>query len=141
VFYRQGYLSIDTRRSVRVRVAGPQATLTIKGKSEGAARDEFEYTIPIEDAEQLLCRLCLKPLIEKTRYTVIHAGHKWEIDEFHGENEGLLVAEIEIDDDSQLVAIPEWAGDEVTEDARYFNLNLVKRPYSTWPEAGKWPTI
>ena len=130
--YRQGYLSMDPARSVRVRIAGDSAAVTIKGPSSGAARSEFEYPIPIHDAEEILAELCVKPIIAKTRHIVLFAGHKWEIDEFQGENEGLIIAEVEIDDASREIALPDWAGAEVTGDARYFNLNLVTHPYNSW---------
>ena len=130
--YRQGYLSLDPERSVRVRTAGDKGFITIKGKSEGAGRDEFEYPIPVEDARQLLEQLCIRPLIEKIRYTVKRDGLKWEIDEFMGENQGLVVAEVELEDERQEIPKPDWLGDEVTGDPRYFNLNLVRNPYSRW---------
>lgn len=132
VQYRQGYLSTDPERSVRVRTAGDRAFITIKGKSSGAARDEFEYSIPAADARELLERLCVHPLIEKTRHIVRHAGLKWEIDEFAGANRGLIMAEVELKDADQEIAKPEWIGDEVTGDARYYNLRLVSSPYSEW---------
>jgi len=134
--YRQGYLSLDPERSVRVRMAGDRGFLTIKGKSEGAGRDEFEYSIPAADARQMLDRLCVPPTIEKTRYVVRANGLKWEIDDFAGENRGLIVAEVELEDERQEIVKPEWLGDEVTADARYYNLNLVGRPYSQWQQEG-----
>src|SRR5438105_657279 len=124
--HRQGYLSTDPDRSVRVRVAGGKAFITVKGKSEGAARDEYEYTIPIEDAKKMLRTLCVKPLIEKTRYVVKHGKRKWEIDRFARENKGLVIAELETDDASREIEKPDWVGEEVTGDPRYFNLNLVQ---------------
>jgi adenylate cyclase len=127
----QGYLNRDEERTVRVRIAGARAFLTIKGMNTGAARAEFEYEIPLVDAEQLV-KICDGPLIEKTRYTVAYAGMIWEIDEFHGENEGLVVAEVELEAAEQTFARPEWLGLEVTADARYFNSNLAMRPYSSW---------
>jgi adenylate cyclase len=127
----QGYLNRDEERTVRVRIAGAGAYLTIKGKNEGAVRAEFEYEIPVADAEQLL-KLCDGPLIEKTRHTVVYAGMTWEIDEFHGANEGLVVAEIELEDAEQTFTTPAWIGREVTADVRYFNSNLAVRPYASW---------
>ena len=115
-----------------MRLAGEEGALTIKSQSEGAAREEFEYEIPREDAQRMLDKIWLKPLIEKTRYEVFHAGHKWEIDEFHGVNEGLVIAEVELEDPAEEIRKPDWIGKEVTGDARYFNLNLVKQPYSLW---------
>jgi CYTH domain-containing protein len=104
----------------------------VKGPSQGAARAEFEYEIPLDDAEAMLDSLCERPLIDKTRYRVEHAGHTWEVDEFHAENEGLVIAEVELASESEGVSLPEWIGDEVTADPRYANSNLVKRPYRTW---------
>ena len=131
--YRQGYLSTEPDRSVRVRIAGDKALLTIKGRSEGASRDEFEYSIPHADAQAMLADLCLKPLIEKTRHRVPHGGVTWEVDEFEGENRGLIVAELETDEETaRRVEKPDWLGDEVTGDARYFNVSLVRLPYLRW---------
>jgi len=129
--FRQGYLNRDKERTVRVRIAGEQAYLTIKGISIGASRAEFEYEIPVTDAEQLLL-LCDGPLIEKTRYLVPHAGMVWEVDEFHGANHGLVVAEIELQSEDQQFDKPSWAGQEVTDDKRYFNSSLAGYPYNTW---------
>jgi adenylate cyclase len=132
VLHRQGYLSTDPERSVRVRVAGAKAFVTIKGKARGAARDEFEYEIPVKDGEQLLRMLCLKPLIEKTRYTVHKGKLKWEIDEFAGENRGLVIAEVETPGPRSRIAKPGWVGREVTSDSRYSNINLTKCPFKKW---------
>jgi CYTH domain-containing protein len=129
--YVQGYLNRDKARTVRVRVAGDQAYLTIKGKSEGATRTEFEYPIPMDDARALLA-LCDGPLIEKTRYRVPHAGFTWDVDVFEGANSGLVVAEIELESETQHFERPDWLGEEVTHDARYFNSNLASHPVSTW---------
>ena len=131
VRFIQGYLNHDRERTVRVRIAGNRAFLTIKGISTGATRQEFEYEIPVVDAEQLL-QICEGPLIEKTRHTVDYAGMTWEVDEFHGANDGLVVAEIELADAAQTFARPVWIGTEVTSDARYFNSNLAMRPYASW---------
>jgi len=131
--YLQGYISVDPERNVRVRVAGAEASLTIKGKSENSIREEFEYRIPMEDADRMLAKICIKPLIEKIRYIVVQDGKlKWEIDEFAGENRGLIIAEVEMEGDQELVVKPDWLGQEVTDDPRYFNFNLVKHPYSEW---------
>lgn len=130
--YRQGYLATEPERNVRVRLAGPKAKLTIKGKAEGIARIELEYSIPVEDAETMLDRLCHQPLIEKVRHTVDHEGHEWVIDEFAGVNQGLIVAEIELEAEDQDFPLPPWAGEEVTHDPRYLNANLVSKPYSAW---------
>ncbi|HOT28563.1 MAG TPA: CYTH domain-containing protein [Candidatus Ozemobacteraceae bacterium] len=135
VFYRQGYLSTAKERTVRVRIAGDRGFLTIKGESSGAARAEYEYEIPAVDAREMLERLCEKPLIEKTRYTVAFAGRKWEIDEFAGENEGLIVAEIEFSGEGVHFELPSWAGREVTGDPRYFNSSLARNPWRNWNTA------
>jgi CYTH domain-containing protein len=132
ISYRQGYLSIDPERTVRVRVAGDQGYLTIKGKTEGMSRSEFEYFIPLADATQLLDTLCLRPLIEKVRYCVPYAGCLWEIDEFAGENKGLILAEVELETCDQQVELPPWAGKEVTTDPRYYNASLSQNPYRNW---------
>jgi CYTH domain-containing protein len=130
--YRQGFLSTEPERTVRVRVAGPRGSITVKGKNVGARRAEFEYEIPVADAERMLDTLCKRPLIEKVRYTVAVAPHTWEIDVFEGENAGLVVAEIELRSEDEAFDKPEWVGDEVTGDPRYFNSNLVSNPYQTW---------
>lgn len=129
--YRQGYLNRDKERTVRVRIAGDKAFLTIKGISIGASRAEFEYAIPLADAAQLLL-ICDGPLIEKTRYIVQHAGMTWEVDEFHGANDGLIVAEIELQSENQTFEKPAWVGREVTDDKRYYNSNLSIQPYANW---------
>lgn len=130
--YRQGYLSAHADTTVRVRVVGEKGWLTIKGRSVGASRAEFEYEIPFNDAQHLLDNLCEKPLIDKTRYRRRHAGLVWEIDEFHGANRGLVVAEVELRDEAQVVAMPPWVGDEVTADRRYANSSLVRTPFRSW---------
>jgi adenylate cyclase len=132
---RQGYLSRDRERTVRVRIAGKRASLTIKGAAKGTSRAEFEYHIPLRDAEALLA-LCDRPPLEKNRYTVKQAGVTWEIDEFLGANAGLVVAEIELEDEQQAFKRPAWLSTEVTEDPRYLNSNLVDVPYSIWGRAG-----
>ncbi len=129
---RQGFLSTEPARTVRVRVAGDRGTLTIKGKTVGATREEFEYDIPCEQAEQLLDTLCLRPLIEKVRYVLREGAHNWEVDVFEGENAGLVVAEIELKREDEVFERPDWLGREVTHDPRYFNANLVSNPYRTW---------
>jgi len=134
---RQGYLSVDPERSVRVRVAGPRAFLTVKGigSESGASRAEFEYEIPLADAEELLDGLALRPQIDKTRYRVVVASLAWEIDVFAGENEGLVVAEVELPSETTAVVAPDWIGREVTGDVRYYNAHLVSDPYRGWPSA------
>lgn len=129
--YRQGYLSLDPARTVRVRVAGPHAYLTVKGRASGPSRAEFEYEIPLADGEALL-GLCEPSLIEKTRHRVAHAGRTWEVDVFDGANQGLVVAEVELPSADATVVLPDWVGDEVTDDPRYVNANLARHPYGTW---------
>ncbi len=133
--YRQGYLSNDKNRVVRVRLKGNKGYLTIKGISQGIVRSEYEYEIPHDDAAHLLEVLCLKPIIEKTRYKISYEGHIWEVDEFHGENEGLVVAEIELSHKDEKFSKPLWIGAEVSDDYRYFNSNLTTHPYSLWKKS------
>lgn len=132
ITYRQGYLSSEKERTVRVRTVETRGFLTVKGASRGAVRVEFEYEIPLVDARQMLDHLCEKPLIEKIRRKITHAGLVWEVDEFLGENQGLVVAEVELATEDQAVTLPDWVGVEVTHDARYFNSNLARTPYSRW---------
>ena len=132
VLLRQGYLCSDPMRTVRVRVEGGQGTLTIKGKSSGATRGEWEYPIPLDEASELLDRLCERPLIEKYRRRIPHAGHIWEVDEFLGANQGLVVAEIELSSETESFDPPGWIGAEVTDDPRYFNSNLIRHPFTQW---------
>jgi len=136
VYLCQGYLSTDTHCAVRVRIAGNKAWVGIKGKNHGATRLEFEYPIPLEDARLVLERLAKQPLIEKTRYATPFAGLIWEVDEFHGDNQGLIIAEVELEDEAQTFAKPDWAGKEVTGDPRYYNANLVANPFKSWPCRG-----
>ncbi len=131
VLYRQGYLNSLKERVVRARTMGPKAALTVKGITVGATRLEFEYDIPLEDCNQLL-ELCEQPIIEKTRYKIPLGGLIWEIDEFHGVNEGLVVAECELESEDQAIDKPEWIGVEVTGKPEYFNSNLIAKPYTTW---------
>ncbi len=130
--YRQGYLNSQSDRTVRVREAGDQAFLTIKGPSLGASRSEYEYLIPLQDARELLDTLCEQPLIDKVRYKIPYQGHLWEVDVFGAENEGLVIAEVELNAEDETIELPEWIGEEVTSDVRYFNSSLSKRPFSTW---------
>ncbi len=129
---RQGYLNKNGPGSIRVRVAGDQAALNIKSATLGVSRTEFEYAIPLSDAECILDSLCLKPLIEKTRYKIEYAGHLWEIDVFEGDNAGLVVAEIELNAVEDAFHLPDWAGAEVSHDPRYYNVCLVSHPYKNW---------
>ncbi|MBC7499156.1 MAG: CYTH domain-containing protein [Herminiimonas sp.] len=132
VLLRQGYLSSHPDRVVRVRIEGALAMMTIKGRSSGARRGEWEYPIPLEDAQIFLDSLCEKPVIEKYRHRIVFDGMVWEVDEFLGENTGLVVAEVELTSEDQLFCRPDWVGDEVTHDARYFNANLLRHPFSSW---------
>ena len=131
---RQGYLVADPVRTVRVRIEGGRAVLTIKGKTTGAARGEWEYDIPVADATELLDGLCEQPQVEKIRHRIEHAGHTWEVDEFLGLNAGLFVAEIELDAEDEAFEKPDWIGVEVTGDKRYYNSSLIRQPYSQWPD-------
>jgi adenylate cyclase len=128
---RQGYLSLDIERNVRIRVRGEKGILTIKGKTENISRKEFEYEIPKLEAEELL-DLCHRPLIEKIRHEIFIKNHTWEIDEFSEENKGLIVAEIELEDEKQLFEKPIWLGKEVSDDVRYYNASLVKLAFKDW---------
>ena len=129
--YCQGFLSTVKERTVRVRTKEDKGYLTIKGIATGARRMEFEYEIPLQDATALL-ELCEKPLIEKDRYELEKGGVVWEVDEFFGENRGLIVAELELENENQYFLMPDWIGEEVTGDSRYFNSNLIKNPYTKW---------
>ncbi len=130
--YRQGYLSTVKERTVRVRTIDDKGFLTVKGISVGATRSEYEYEIPAADADEMLDDLCEKPIIEKNRYKIPMGDVTWEVDEFLGVNDGLIVAEIELLSEEQSFPKPEWIGREVTGDPRYFNANLIARPFSTW---------
>lgn len=132
VLLRQGYLSSQPDRVVRVRVEGARATMTIKGRSSGATRGEWEYEIPLADANELLDQLCEKPVIEKYRRRISHAELTWEVDEFLGANQGLVVAEVELESDDQQFDQPSWIGTEVTDDPRYYNSSLIRLPFSQW---------
>lgn len=132
VLIRQGYLCADGTRTVRVRTKGERGYVTIKGPQAGITRAEYEYEIPINDANEMLDHLCIRPLIEKWRHLVPFAGMVWEVDEFLNENAGLIVAEIEMRDAAQQIALPAWVGLEVSGDFRYTNSSLVKRPFTMW---------
>ena len=129
--FSQGYLSRVPSRTVRVRIAGDRAFLTIKGATQGATRAEFEYEIPVSDAQQLLA-MCDGPVVKKIRHLCVHEGMTWEVDEFLGANAGLVVAEIELQSEDQTFAHPAWLGAEVTGDARYVNANLAVSPFTSW---------
>jgi CYTH domain-containing protein len=133
---RQGYLSTVPERTVRVRLIRNKGYLTIKGITVGATRAEYEYEIPAGEASELLDNLCERPLIEKIRYRIEHHGLTWEVDEFEGENAGLIIAEVELDEEGQSIMLPEWIGKEVTGDSRYYNASLIAAPYITWPLEG-----
>jgi len=128
---RQGYLSHSIQATVRVRIAGDQGFLTIKGQNSGISRVEFEYPIPLDDAEALLA-LCQSGRIDKTRYRIPVGEHLWEVDVFAGDNEGLIVAEIELSDETETFTRPGWLGKEVSDDPRYFNSQLSQHPYCQW---------
>ncbi len=133
--YLQGYLCNENSHSVRVRLAGARAMLSVKGGGQGIERAEFEYEIPADDARQLLAQFAQGPLIEKTRYRVTHGRHTWEIDEFAGCNAGLIIAEVELQHAEEAVEMPDWVGREVSTERRYFNASLSQRPYAEWDEA------
>lgn len=130
---RQGYLA-EGNASVRVRVSGDEANLNIKSMTLGVSRLEYEYSIPLDEAHEMLDRLCRRPLIEKTRHLVEFAGRTWEIDEFAGDNAGLVVAELELGSEDEAYERPDWLGDEVSDDPRYYNVRLVQHPYRDWPD-------
>jgi len=135
--YRQGYLSGSEQGSVRIRIEGDVAKLNIKSATLGVQRLEYEYPIPIADAEEMLTQLCPAPLVEKRRYHLHYAGRLWEIDEFYGDNAGLVVAEVELESVDAPLQLPEWVGEEVSYDPRYYNSALAKRPWRLW---GDQPT-
>lgn len=136
ILYRQGYLCTDPQRTVRVRIGDGQAILAVKGASDGPARPEFEYPIPLEDAKALLEHCCLQPTVDKYRYRIPYAGLTWEVDEFLGENRGLIIAEVELERADQLVTLPPWVGSEVTSDPRFFNAYLARHPFMEWCQDG-----
>jgi len=129
---RQGYLAPVGTSSVRVRIEGEKANINIKSASLSISRLEYEYTIPLADAEEMLEKLCPQPQIDKTRHRVTLGEHVWEIDEFFGDNSGLLVAEIELSAEDEIFEIPDWLGREVSTDPRYYNVNLITHPYKNW---------
>lgn len=134
--YAQGYLNEPVNCSVRVRVEDDQARLNIKCVQIGMSRDEFEYSIPLADAHKLMT-MTLGPTVVKRRHFVMVDGHEWEIDEFLGDNQGLVVAELELDREDEVFTKPSWLGKEVTDEARYYNVFLSQRPYQTWTEQEK----
>ncbi len=132
VKYRQGYLSSQATSSIRVRISDKCAWLNIKSATVGTHRHEYEYEIPLPDANEIINMLCRKPIIEKTRHFVTDDGNTWEIDEFDGDNQGLIIAEIELSEIGKTFSKPQWIGEEVTHDLRYYNNNLAIHPYSEW---------
>lgn len=130
----QGYLSSIESCSIRIRISGDKGSLNIKSATLGVSRHEYDYPIPLDEACEILDRLCIKPLIEKTRHIVRVAGHAWEIDEFKGANYGLIVAEIELTNAEENFVRPSWLGAEVSDAPRYYNVCLVEHPYKDWPE-------
>lgn len=129
--FKQGYIVKEPSKTVRVRVAGNQAYITIKGISKGISRSEYEYEIPVDDGNELLSSFC-EALINKIRYCITFAGKMWEVDVFAADNDGLIVAEIELADESETFDLPDWIGQEVTDDERYYNSNLSVSPYKNW---------
>lgn len=129
---KQGYIQTVNHTTVRIRIRDKEAFLTIKGKNEGATRLEFEYPIPLHDANDMLNTLCETSFIDKTRYLVEHEGHTWEVDIFEGNNKGMIVAEIELKSEEEDFSLPGWVTQEVTDDIRYFNSNLITHPYIHW---------
>jgi adenylate cyclase len=135
VHQRQGYLSVDPDRVVRVRRTSRRAWLTIKGRGRGIVRSEFEYPIPGVDAEAMLQSLCIGAVVEKTRYRIRHGGRVWEVDVFDGANAGLVVAEIELESPDAVPRLPHWVGEEVSSDPRYLVVNLAQHPFRAWSHA------
>jgi adenylate cyclase len=129
---RQGYLVKNEAVTVRVRVLGDNGYLTVKGRTVGMTRDEFEYRIPLEDATAMLGSMCSGGIVEKIRYHVEVSGFTWDVDEFLGENSGLVLAEVELEDEAQTPELPDWLGQEVTGDVRYYNAYLAEKPFSAW---------
>ncbi|TYQ16845.1 UNVERIFIED_CONTAM: CYTH domain-containing protein [Acetivibrio alkalicellulosi] len=132
ILYRQGYLNTQIERTVRVRTYSNKGFITVKGVSKGACRLEYEYEIPADEANEMLNFLCHKPLIEKTRYNYVYKGFLWEIDIFSGDNQGLLIAEIELESENTFFEKPPWIGVEVTGDPHYYNSSLIENPYKLW---------
>ncbi len=133
--YRQGYLASDPACSIRVRISDEAAWLNLKSATLEVSRKEFDYPIPVADAEEILDQLCSGPVIDKTRWFVDYGGKTWEVDEFHGDNAGLVVAEIELQHEDEPFERPPWLGNEVSHDPRYYNVCLATHPYKDWPEA------
>ncbi|MFH1121646.1 MAG: CYTH domain-containing protein [Bacteroidota bacterium] len=132
VRYRQGYLAVLPDKVIRVRTAGEEGYITVKVRVTNLTRQEYEYRIPLPDATKMLNEMCVGSIIEKVRYRILHKGFTWEVDEFLGENEGLVVAEIEVSQEGEIFEKPDWIGEEVTGNPRYLNSNLSIRPFNTW---------
>ena len=130
---KQGYLNSHTERTVRIRISGGNGEITIKGKTENLTRKEFEYQIPYEEALSLI-QLCETPIIEKTRFKIKQENLTWEIDQFGGENIGLIIAEVELESENQILTLPSWVGKEVSQDSKYYNSSLLTYPYKNWPK-------
>lgn len=129
---KQGYIKTVDFTTVRIRIRDKEAFLTLKSKNKGTSRLEFEYPIPLNDANEMLENLCQSALVEKTRYLVEHVGHTWEVDIFEGSNQGLMIAEIELNREDESFVLPKWIKEEVSHDARYYNSNLIEDPYTKW---------
>lgn len=130
--FKQGYFGGGGKASLRVRIEGSQANLNIKGATIGVVRQEYEYPIPLAEAEELLVTLCEQPFIEKVRHITKYDGYEWEIDEFLGDNQGLIVAEIELQSEQDNIPLPTWIGEEVSHEEKYYNVALCNHPYKNW---------
>lgn len=129
---KQGYISTADNTAVRIRITETAAYLTLKGENKGATRSEFEYDIPVQDANEIIEELCSGPVIDKTRYLVKHGSHTWEIDVFHGDNDGLIVAEVELESEAEAIDLPAWVTQEVTGETKYYNSCLLNNPFKQW---------
>ena len=132
VAYRQGYLPTEKGTTVRIRTAGDKGYIAVKGATVGLSRKEYEYSIPLADANEMLSSMCIGYIIDKVRYRVQHNDLLWEVDEFKAENEGLVLAEVELSREDQAITLPPWVGDEVSTDPRFTNLALSRKPFSFW---------
>ncbi|MDO6563562.1 CYTH domain-containing protein [Amphritea sp. 1_MG-2023] len=128
----QGYIQTADKTTVRIRIMGDKAFLTLKGETHGFSRSEFEYEIPVSDARQMLDELCQGPMVDKTRYLIQHQQHLWELDIFAGDNQGLIIAEVELNSETEQPELPDWISEEVTGDKRYYNSNLLSHPFKDW---------
>ena len=129
---KQGYIVKNKNKVIRVRKQDLDYFLTIKGSNAGISRLEFEFPIPKDDAEELFLHFCQTDIINKTRYYIKHENHTWEVDEFHGKNQGLIIAELELQSEDEKFNLPDWIGDEISNDNKYFNMNLSKHPFKDW---------